>query len=146
MTQAAGGGKPYCLAVVMPVYNEQGCIAKVLRSWTSMLSRLHLDYLMIVLDDGSTKRTGAILDRLKDDRIEVIHQKNGGHGPTILMGYRRAVGLADWVSQCDGDNEMPPQGCIPPSVKEATASPTPCCLPRGTPAFPSSTPIATSNW
>ena len=101
--------KPYSLALVMPLYNEEGCAFDVVMSWANMLSRLNIDYLMIVLDDGSTDRTADILNQLADhDRIEIVRKQNTGHGPTIMLGYRRAVEVADWVFQCDGDNEMPP--------------------------------------
>jgi glycosyltransferase involved in cell wall biosynthesis len=64
---------------------------------------------MIVLDDGSTDDTAAQLEHFRSDQaIEIIHQANIGHGPTILRGYRRAVGLADWVFQCDSDGEISP--------------------------------------
>ena len=35
-----------------------------------------------------------------------MNRPNCGHGPTILEGHRRAVELADWVFQCDSDDEM----------------------------------------
>jgi len=98
------------LALVMPVYNEQACIAGVVRSWREMLDGMGIRYRMLVLDDGSTDGTGAVLDAFAaEDGVEVIHKPNSGHGPTILRGYRRAVCLADWVFQCDSDDEMKPE-------------------------------------
>ena len=41
-----------------------------------------------------------------DHRIEVIHKQNTGHGPSILLGYQKAVQTAEWVFQCDSDDEM----------------------------------------
>lgn len=96
------------LAVVMPVYNEEGCIGEVLSSWRHAFHASGIDFVMLVLNDGSTDRTGQILDGFgRDERIHVFHQANQGHGPTILDGYRRAVPLAEWVFQCDSDDEMP---------------------------------------
>ena len=40
-----------------------------------------------------------------DKRVEVVQKANSGHGPTILMGYRKAVEIADWVFHCDSDGE-----------------------------------------
>jgi dolichol-phosphate mannosyltransferase len=101
--------KDYELAVVMPVYNEEGCIAGVIRSWRDMLYAAGINFVMIVIDDGSRDRTADILYRVAtEDRIRVVHQANAGHGPTILKGYAQAVILADWVFQCDSDNEMGP--------------------------------------
>jgi dolichol-phosphate mannosyltransferase len=100
----------YELALVMPVYDEEGCIAAVVRSWRDMLGASGIHFVMIVIDDGSRDRTANILqDFVGDERIRVIHQPNTGHGPTILRGYRQAVTLADWVFQCDSDNQMGPE-------------------------------------
>jgi len=98
------------LAVVMPVYNEEACAAQVVESWLTVLTDLQINFLMIVLNDGSTDATAETLDRFADDtRVCIIHQANAGHGPTILRGYRQAAKTADWVFQCDSDNEMSPE-------------------------------------
>jgi glycosyltransferase involved in cell wall biosynthesis len=97
------------LAMVMPVYNEAACIDRVLRSWRETLAGLNIEFCMLVLDDGSTDGTHEILDSFHDDpRVEIIHKPNSGHGPTILEGYRRAVAIAEWVFQCDSDDELKP--------------------------------------
>jgi glycosyltransferase involved in cell wall biosynthesis len=101
--------KDYELALVMPVYNEEGCIAAVVRSWRDALRALGIHFVMIVINDGSRDRTASILDEFAaDECIRVIHQANAGHGPTVLRGYAQAVTLADWVFQCDSDNEIGP--------------------------------------
>ena len=105
MTRCRQG--PHDLAVVMPVYNEEECIEGVVRSWMEMLARLAIDFRLIVLDDGSIDRTPEILAGLAaDPRVDIIHKNHTGHGPTILLGYRRAVSLAQWVFQCDSDDEL----------------------------------------
>ena len=97
------------LALVMPVYNEEGCIARVVRAWHDALSRTGADFRMIVLNDGSTDGTRQALDDLGDlGGLEVVHKANSGHGPTVLEGYRRAVAEATWVFQTDSDDEMKP--------------------------------------
>ena len=98
------------LAVVMPVYNEQECIAAVVDSWRAMLARLDVEYKLIVLNDGSRDATAAALEKFAGDRrVEIVHKQNTGHGPTILLGYRRAVATARWVFQCDSDDEISPE-------------------------------------
>ncbi len=95
------------LALVMPVYNEEGCISQVVKSWLKVLSDLKINFHMIVLNDGSIDGTAGKLAAFSGDkRIEIIKKQNSGHGPTILMGYHKAVKLADWVFQCDSDDEM----------------------------------------
>ncbi len=97
------------LAVVMPVYNEEECIVKVLESWLDVLSDLGMKFQIIVVNDGSSDSTQEALQVFNNDnRIEVINKTNSGHGPTILMGYRESVKLADWTFQCDSDDEMKP--------------------------------------
>ena len=101
------------LLVVMPVFNEEGCVEVVLEEWTKELERAGLDYGWLLLDDGSTDRTPAILARWarerEGDRIEIISRANRGHGQTCLEGYRRA-GLqgVPWVFQIDSDGQCDP--------------------------------------
>jgi glycosyltransferase involved in cell wall biosynthesis len=94
------------LAVVMPVYNEQDCIGEVVQSWLGVLSRLNIRFKLIVLNDGSVDRTAEVLASLSGDELTKVNKPNSGHGPTILQGYRQAVESADWVFQCDSDDEM----------------------------------------
>lgn len=97
------------LAVVMPVYNEEECIVKVLKSWISAFCDLGMRFHIIVLNDGSSDGTQEALQVFNhDNRIEVINKTNSGHGPSILMGYKKSVKLADWTFQCDSDDEMKP--------------------------------------
>lgn len=98
------------LAVVMPAYNERDCIVRVVRSWVSTLSAEGIDFRVIVINDGSTDDTAAELEAFRNEpRVIVINKPNSGHGPTILVGYSEAVGLARWVFQCDSDDEIRPE-------------------------------------
>ena len=95
------------VALVMPVCNEEACIADVVHSWHRLLSSLNVEFQMIVLNDGSRDGTREALSAFANEqRIRVVNKPNSGHGPTILMGYREAVDLAEWVFQCDSDDEM----------------------------------------
>lgn len=100
----------YDLAIVMPVYNEEACVVRVVDSWLTVLTGTEVNFLMIVLNDGSTDGTAKVLDRFSNDaRVRIIRHTNAGHGPTILRGYQQAVRLADWVFQCDSDDEISPE-------------------------------------
>ena len=96
------------LTVVMPVYNEGGTIARVVRSWMGELDRLHISYEFLAYDDGSRDETADVLKLLAqtNPRLAVKSHANIGHGPTILAGYHEAVG--EWVFQVDSDDEMTP--------------------------------------
>jgi len=97
------------LALVMPVYNEEACINEVVSSWLRELSGLDINFVMILLNDGSQDQTEDKLTYFaSNSRIKIINKKNSGHGPTILLGYHQAVYLAEWVFQTDSDDEMKP--------------------------------------
>ncbi|PQV64366.1 Glycosyl transferase family 2 [Abditibacterium utsteinense] len=101
---------PLDLMLVMPVYNEEACIEGVVASWRDKLSEMQLDFALLILNDGSKDQTARALECFQNDaRIRVINKANSGHGPTILQGYRIAVEAADWVFQCDSDDEMKPE-------------------------------------
>ena len=86
-------GDRFLLVVVMPVYNEAGCIERVLGEWLAALE--NIDASLLIVNDGSTDGTERILENLNDrePRLRVINQPNGGHGAAILRGYRRAIAL-----------------------------------------------------
>lgn len=65
------------VSVIVPVYN----VAEYLRPCIeSILKQTFVNYELILVDDGSTDKSGIICDEYaeKDNRIFVIHQKNGG--------------------------------------------------------------------
>lgn len=96
------------LLVIVPVYNEAGCISDVLREWTAALEALGINFEIRVYNDGSKDRTGECLKAWEaHPRVRVTHQANAGHGPTIHRGYREAVDEAEWIFQMDGDGEIP---------------------------------------
>jgi dolichol-phosphate mannosyltransferase len=95
------------LMLVMPVYNEEGCVADVIETWQESLQKLNIDYQMLILNDGSLDGTAEVLKRYATNRnLNIVSKKNSGHGPTILEGYRRVVESAHWVFQVDSDNEL----------------------------------------
>lgn len=101
------------LLVVVPVFNEEECIDLVLREWIGELDRSGIDYGLLLLDDGSTDRTSAILGKWLNGRadgcLEVLRQTNRGHGQTCLEGYRVAGDRKiPWVLQIDSDGQCDP--------------------------------------
>lgn len=97
------------LCIVMPAYNEEGCMEPVVKSWLAVLDSVPGQ--MIVVNDGSRDRTGEILDKVAaaDKRLKVVHQKNAGHGAAVLNGYRLALATgADWIFQTDSDDQFKP--------------------------------------
>jgi len=97
------------LAVVLPVYNEEGAIEKVVRDWLHALDGLGIGFEIHAYNDGSKDATAKILGELArmDSRVCVHNKENSGHGPTILRGYRENCDK-EWIFQVDSDDEMKP--------------------------------------
>ena len=79
------------ISVIVPVYRVEAYLDRCLRSITEQTYR-NLE--IILVDDGSPDRSGAICDAWaeKDSRIRVIHQKNSGGGPARNAGLDLATG------------------------------------------------------
>ena len=60
---------------IVPVYNVEKYIQKCVMS---IMEQNYKNIEIILIDDGSTDKSGAIIDKLasKDSRINVIHKKN----------------------------------------------------------------------
>ncbi len=93
------GGAGRCLSVVMPCYNEAATVAAMVER---VLASPYTGEL-IVVDDGSTDTTPAILAELDDPRIRVLSQeRNQGKGAALRRGFAEAtlqfviVQDADW--------------------------------------------------
>jgi glycosyltransferase involved in cell wall biosynthesis len=97
------------LTVVMPIYNEEGAISKVLRQWTKTLQFLEIDYQIVAYNDGSKDETLSVIKKVAQNnpRIIVIDKPNSGHGPTILRGYIDHLD-SPWIFQVDSDGELEP--------------------------------------
>jgi glycosyltransferase involved in cell wall biosynthesis len=97
------------LSVIMPAYNEGACIAEAVDEVRRWVLDCVPDAELVVVDDGSKDRTGAILDELAaaDPRIRVIHQPNGGHGRALRTGLDAAEG--EYLFLIDSDRQIPLQ-------------------------------------
>lgn len=97
------------LSVVMPVYNEQEIIEKVVRGiYKKIVSKIP-DSEFIIVNDCSTDNTLRILNKLSKElkKIRIITPaKNGGHGKAIRLGFLKAK--KEWVFHIDSDNEYDP--------------------------------------
>lgn len=101
------------LLVVMPVYNEQASVRKVVLEWFQEIENWTEDFVLLAINDGSKDDTLKILRRLHDQlgpRLEIIDRPNRGHGQSCLEGYRMACDRGvPWVLQLDSDGQCDPQ-------------------------------------
>ena len=102
------------LSLFFPCWNEQASVEPLTQRAVEVLEKMGIDYEIIIVDDGSTDRTGPIADGLaaQNRRIRVIHHPvNRGYGAALRSGFRAAV--KEFVFYTDGDgqfdlNELPP--------------------------------------
>lgn len=91
------------VSVIIPVYNVENYLERCVRS---VLMQSYSDYEVILVDDGSTDRSGIICDHLAstDPRIRVFHKENGGVCSARNMGIENAKG--EYVYFADSDDEL----------------------------------------
>lgn len=93
------------ISVCVAVYNSEDFLP---RSIESVLNQTYERLEIILVDDGSTDSSGDICDeyRARDDRIKVIHKKNGGLYTTRNTGIEQAGG--EYICFLDGDDYIDP--------------------------------------
>lgn len=96
-------GDGQMVSVVIPAFNEEASLEEVLASVRSTMEKLGVEYELIVVDDGSTDRTGEIAGAAGARVIR--HPVNRGTGAARTAGVRQAFG--GWVVMLDGDGTYP---------------------------------------
>lgn len=91
------------ISVVVPVFNVEKYIHRCV---DSILNQTFSDFELILIDDGSTDKSGEICEEyaLSDPRIRVIHQKNAGQAAARNNGVKEAKG--EWISFIDSDDSV----------------------------------------
>lgn len=96
-------GAPVELSIVMPAYNEEVSIQGAIEDVLSEVAQVVPACEIIVVNDGSTDRTGAIVADLaaREPRLRLITRANGGHGPALITGLNAARGAALLILDSD---------------------------------------------
>ena len=89
------------ISIIIPVYNVEKYLEKCIQS---ILKQTYKNIQIILVDDGSTDNSGKICDEFKnkDNRIIVIHKKNGGLSEARNVGIENATGK--YIAFVDSDD------------------------------------------
>lgn len=100
MTTTPTKNRPFDVTVIIPAYNEAGVIGGVVEA----IRRLHPDYEILVVNDGSTDDTDQVA-AAAGARV-ISHPENRGNGAAIKTGIRSARGRL--LVMMDGDGQHDP--------------------------------------
>lgn len=98
-------GSP-AISVIVPIYNAEKTIRKCV---DSLLAQTFHDYEILLIDDGSPDKCGAICDEYakQDDRVRAIHQENLGVSAARQRGIDYAQG--EYTIHADPDDWVEPE-------------------------------------
>jgi len=102
--------EPLGLSVVIPVYNEQDNLERLHSRLSATLTALGRTYEMVLVDDGSSDSSGALLERMatEDPHVVVVQlARNFGQHAAIFAGFEQARGAV--VVTLDADLQNPPE-------------------------------------
>lgn len=93
------------VSVIMSAYNAQAYLREAIES---ILNQTFSDFEFLIIDDGSTDSTAAILDSYQDVRIvRVKHETNIGHARGLNEGLQLARG--EFIARMDADDISVPE-------------------------------------
>ena len=98
-------GEVIKVSIIIPVYNTG---ERLHRCLDSIIAQSYQDYECIVVDDGSTDESSAIIDEYatRDVRFKVVHKENGGVSSARNYGLNIASG--EWLVFIDSDDFLVP--------------------------------------
>jgi putative flippase GtrA len=99
----------HSLSVILPAYNEEQVIASTIADVLDVLSAWRMDVEVLVVNDGSMDRTGAIVAALADahPRVRLItHPINQGYGAALVSGFVAATKELTFFMDADGQFDI----------------------------------------
>jgi glycosyltransferase involved in cell wall biosynthesis len=115
------------VSLVIPVFNEEECLEGLLAEITAAMGKVAgLDgrYEVLLVDDGSTDGTPALMQRLRasDPRVRVVRfRKNAGQTAAFDAGFKAARGSAVVTLDADGQNDPADIPKLLPMLEQADA-------------------------
>ncbi len=98
---------PITVSAVLPAYNEEENIQKTVLQAVSFLARSVDDYEIIVVNDGSSDKTGEIVSELARNNPKILlvnHPKNQGYGEALRSGFEMAS--LEFIFLMDSDGQF----------------------------------------
>jgi glycosyltransferase involved in cell wall biosynthesis len=92
------------ISIVMPTYDRASTLGRAI---DSVQRQTHADWELIIVDDGSTDETQAVLEAADDPRVRIVrHEANRG----VTAGLNTGLDLVrgDWFTFLGSDDEMTP--------------------------------------
>jgi glycosyltransferase involved in cell wall biosynthesis len=90
-----------------PVYRDESTVRVVAENALRMLEGYAREYEVIIVDDASPDRSGAVADEIAREHPDIVrvihHEENRGYGAALRTGI--AACRFEWLCMVDGDNE-----------------------------------------
>lgn len=92
------------ISIIVPIYNSEKTLKECLKS---ILNQTYKNLDIILIDDGSTDKSGEICDyyQSRDKRVRVYHRKNGGVVAARNTGIQM-IPDEGYTTFCDSDDKM----------------------------------------
>ncbi|RJP35267.1 MAG: glycosyltransferase [Actinobacteria bacterium] len=97
---------PGGISAFFPCYNDSATLQGLIEKALEVLGDLAGDFEVIIVDDGSSDTSGAVIDSLaaRYDRVRVVrHDHNRGYGAALRSGIKTST--KDWVFYTDSDGQ-----------------------------------------
>ena len=110
------------ISVFFAAFNDEATIASLVGDALAVLPTLADDYEVIVVDDGSTDSTPAVLDELarSEPRLRVVrHETNRGYGGALRTGVASATKELIFYTDGDGQYDVRELALLRPHLTEA---------------------------
>ena len=101
------------ISAVLPAFNEEANLERTVGELVPVLARASADFEIIVVDDGSSDRTGEVAHRLRESMATlrvVRHPRNLGYGAALRTGFGAAT--REWILLVDADGQFAAQDLL----------------------------------
>lgn len=90
------------VSILMPMRNAEAYIQETIQS---LLEQTFINFELIVIDDGSTDTSLALVESFSDNRIKILQGSEQGISAALNIGLESALG--DYICRCDSDDIYP---------------------------------------